>query len=500
MLTMLRRLRGLLFENRGTRQTIVKNVFWLGFGQVASRFIRAAIIIYAARVLGAAEYGVFSYALGLAGFFTIFADVGVNSILTREATQKPGLRSHFFATSFWIKSFLLAGTAIAVIFIAPHFSKIEAAKALIPFVAFLTIFDGIREFSNSFLRALERMELEAFITILTNVAITIAGFVILSFSVSAQALTFSYVASTATGALAAVIILRGEYRKIFSSFKRDLVRPVLRSALPIAFISLFGAFMLNTDMIMLGWWRTAEELGFYSAAQKVLQVLYTFPGILAAALFPTISRLIGQKRSEETRTLTEQSMTTLFLASMPITVGGIVLAGPIMEFLYGAAYAPATIPFRLLMVTIMLTFPGAPLSNLVIAYDKQRAVLLPLIGGSLANVVFDILLIPPFGMAGSAVATIIAQLVSIGFVWRIVKRMNDFRTIRHLPKILIATVVMGAAAFALNLAGVHVIVTIVASALIYFGMLAALKEPLLRELGGIWNSLRGQRVTPSSTE
>ncbi|PIY59464.1 flippase, partial [Candidatus Wolfebacteria bacterium CG_4_10_14_0_8_um_filter_37_11] len=48
-----------------------------------SRLIRAAIIIYAARVLGAAEYGIFSYVLSFAGFFTIFADLGVSPLMTR---------------------------------------------------------------------------------------------------------------------------------------------------------------------------------------------------------------------------------------------------------------------------------------------------------------------------------------------------------------------------------------------------------------------------------
>ena len=143
-MSLLGKLKAVLLENRTTRQTVFKNALWLSFGQIFGRLIRAAIIVYAARVLGAADYGVFSYALGLAGFFTIFADIGINGILTRDASQKPAERSYYFATSFWLKSILLFLTAAAIVFIAPYFSKIEAAKALIPFVALLTIFDGIR--------------------------------------------------------------------------------------------------------------------------------------------------------------------------------------------------------------------------------------------------------------------------------------------------------------------------------------------------------------------
>ena len=57
--------------------------------------------------LGTSEYGVFSYAIGLAGFFTLFADIGINSVLTRNAAQRLGDARAYFATAFWMKVVLL---------------------------------------------------------------------------------------------------------------------------------------------------------------------------------------------------------------------------------------------------------------------------------------------------------------------------------------------------------------------------------------------------------
>ncbi|PIU98388.1 hypothetical protein COS61_01740, partial [Candidatus Wolfebacteria bacterium CG03_land_8_20_14_0_80_40_12] len=81
---MVNNLKELFFKNKGVRQTVAKNVFWLSAGELGSRVFRAFIIIYAARVLGAAEYGVFSYVMALTGFFTLFSDIGVSPLLTRE--------------------------------------------------------------------------------------------------------------------------------------------------------------------------------------------------------------------------------------------------------------------------------------------------------------------------------------------------------------------------------------------------------------------------------
>lgn len=492
MSTLLKKITGTLLENKNTRQTLVKNVVWLSMGQVVSRLVRAAFIIYAARILGATEYGVFSYALGLAGFFTVFADIGINSILTREATQKPDERSAIFATTFWIKATLLAATALIVIFVTPLFSKLEAAKILIPLIAFLTILDGLRDFANSFFRALEKMELEAIVTVVTNVAISAAGFIILAYFANAFSLTLSYVVSAGVGTIVAIYILRNEFRQIIIQFNRRLVRPIMVSALPIALYGLFGAFMLNIDIIMLGIWRTSEDIGYYAAGQRILQVLYTIPGIFASAIFPTIARFIGEKKEREAALATEQSMTLTLALAIPIAVGGTILASSIITFLYGSTYAPAALPFSILAVTAIFTFAGAPLSNIVVAYDAQRKFGMPLIGGSIMNVLFDILLIPPYGMVGSAIATIISQLFTIGSVWIIVRKINRFKIFVHIWRVIIAAILLGIVAFVMDrFLHTHVISTIIISGLIYLATLYVLKEPLIhREARRFFASIR----------
>lgn len=68
---MLKRIKSFLFENQTVRQTVAKNTFWLTVSNVGGRLLRAVIIIYAARVLGAGEWGAFSYAITLAAFLTV---------------------------------------------------------------------------------------------------------------------------------------------------------------------------------------------------------------------------------------------------------------------------------------------------------------------------------------------------------------------------------------------------------------------------------------------
>jgi len=487
---MLTRLKNLLFTNRSTKQTIVKNVFWLSFGQIGSRLIRAIIIIYAARVLGAAEYGVFSYALGLAAFFTIFADLGLSPLLTREIASNSEKRSSIFASAFWLKIFLLAITASLVIFVAPKFSNIKEAIPLLPFVALLVALDNLRDFTFAYFRGIEKMELEGFLVVVMNSVIAIAGFIILSFKQTAGALLFSYIASVAALSIAAFYFIKDLLKRIFKDFNKTIALQFLHNCWPLAFAGLFGIFMLNIDIIMLGWWRTSEEIGYYSASQRVVQIFYTLSGIIATAVFPAFSRFIKQGVFEKAKLLNEKVISLLYLLALPLAVGGIILAQPIIKLLFGKEYLPASLSFQILILTLLIQFPAAVLSNSLTAYNQQRKLAYYTGLGSLSNVLFNALFIPIWGINGAALATVIAQSAYIFPLWLKIKKINNFYTLRHLKKIAASAAIMGVVSFIFNQIRMNVIVNIILSAGFYFALLYLMKEEAIQEIKGLLIKLK----------
>src|SRR3989338_7151402 len=113
-----------LRENQELTRGIFKNTAWLFSGQFFGKLLRIAIVIYAARVLGPASWGAFSYAMSLVAFLTIFTDVGVSGIVTRESAKDPNLSGPYFSTAFFIKLVLLIIGVAALILGAPYLTKI----------------------------------------------------------------------------------------------------------------------------------------------------------------------------------------------------------------------------------------------------------------------------------------------------------------------------------------------------------------------------------------
>ena len=133
----------------------------------------------------------------------------------------------------------------------------------------------------------------------------------------------------------------------------------------------------------------------------------------------------------------------IFLVSVPLSLGGIVLGTQIMTFIFGAAYAAGGLSFKILAATLMFDFSASIIINALFAYDHQKSLIISSAVGGVINVGLDILLIPFFGITGSAVATLVAQIVNNGYLWWAMKKVNPFEVLPRLKKIFVAGIFMG---------------------------------------------------------
>jgi peptidoglycan biosynthesis protein MviN/MurJ (putative lipid II flippase) len=88
-------------------------------------------------------------------------------------------------------------------------------------------------------------------------------------------------------------------------------------------------------------------------------------------------------------------------------------------------------------------------------------------------------------MTGSAIATLIAQILSNSYLWYSMKKLNRFHVLPHVGKIALASVCMAAVTILLFFAHTNILVNIILSGIVYVGMLYVLKESVLSEIKAI---------------
>jgi len=485
---MIEKFKKIFLQNTTLKATVFKNFMWLATSNITSRIIKAALTIYAARALGAAGYGVVSYTLGLAGFFLFFKNIGVDVILTREVAKKTNEQHFYFSTAMVIEAALLVITVFLLLFVAPFFGKIPAAAVLLPYVAIMIIADDIRDMFIAFFRGKEQMEIEALVVVVGNISVAVFGFLALLISPTPIALVMAYAGASLTGAIAATSFLKEFLWGIRKNFQKDLVVPILRSSLPILFASLGGIFMYNVDVIMLGWWRTASEIGWYSAAQKIVGIVSIFPGFIATATYPAFSRLFQEKNVERLQNLVRNIVKINFLIVIPMVVGGLVLRVQLVDFLFGSGYAKATVPLAVFIFSLLASYQTPVLMTIIFALDKQVSVIWYAAVASISNILLSFFLIRSYGMLGAAIAGVVVALIFMALLWRKVSSLTKLQLPASTLKFVPAALLMGGFALVLTNLGLHVLLTIFLSGLLYFGLVQLMGEDLIAEARSIIHS------------
>lgn len=478
-------LKELLFKNSSVRQTVFKNTSWLFIGEIAGRLIRFSIVIYAARLLGAAEYGAFSYALSIAAFLTIFSDLGISPVITKEVARSRERVDVTLGTAVILKGLLVLVNAGILLFILPLVSRLPEANTLFPLLFFVFAFDSFRELGFAISRAFETMEREAYAKVILNMAVAGLGFAFLALAPSARSLMWAYVGGTAIGLAATVWLLRGQLQQISFSFSLMALWRFFKQALPIGLLGILGAIAINTDMIMIGWWEDAAQVGYYAAGQKIILLLYVAPTLLSSAAFPVFSRL-AKSDSAYFRVIFEHILAATYLLAFPIAIGGALTAPELIDLLFGTAYAPAALTLQILFLTILVVYPSTIIPNALFAHDKQNYFLIFTAIGAFGNALLNWFFIPQFGIAGAAIATVVAQLIANAFIWMRMKQTLPFAIVGRLGRIVVATICMGVVILVLQRFNLPTVPLIAAAAAVYFGTLLMLREPMFAEIKRVY--------------
>ncbi len=468
---MFARLRSFLFSNGSPEQTVAKNAFWLGVSQFGARLVRAAFMVYLARLVGAEGYGVISYALSLAALLSAVTDLGISGVITREGSRHHKDQLRYLATGAAAKAGLVVVSGIVLLLWgiagAPH-------AMLLPLVMLVVAFDGVRDLATALYRAQERMEVEAYVQMITNVGIAVLGLVAALAIGTPSWVLIGYAGGCALGAAAAIWPMRSSLGSFRRRYDRSLVRELVRSSWTFGVVGLVGGIMLNADAIMLAWFRPEAEVGYYAAAQRIVQLLYVLPLPLASALFPLVARLADDR--ERFREVVEGATRFLLVLGTGLAVGLLASSGAVIRLLYGEAFEPSANSLALLSLTLVPSFVVASLGNALFALRKERALVWYAVIAVGANVLANLVFIPRWGGPGSAFATLVAQSVLLAYLSYVLRRASGARLFRNLAEIAVGVIAGVVVAVLCIIVGVNGIVVGALAFAAYVAALAALKD------------------------
>ncbi len=165
---------------------------------------------------------------------------------------------------------------------------------------------------------------------------------------------------------------------------------------------------LRLDFILLSVMAGPAVLGVYAIASKFAELVKVPAMALTYVLYPRYSREGGTAAAADARRLLPRAGVSLGAAIVPLWFA----AGWLIPALYGAAFHPAVVPARIILVGLVLEGVAGVLTGFLYGIGRPGLNSWAMGAGLLVTVVLDLLLIPPFGSTGAAVASASAYLVS----------------------------------------------------------------------------------------
>jgi O-antigen/teichoic acid export membrane protein len=166
----------------------------------------------------------------------------------------------------------------------------------------------------------------------------------------------------------------------------------------------------RVDVIILSYFRSTDEVGYYAAAMRLVAFLREVPKSVLLATLPPLSDRYA--RSElEFRLLFERTAKYLLLFSMPVTVGTIVLAPQIITIIFSDGFLPSATFLSTLILSFLPFVALKMVANALTVTDHQKANLQSFWIGVAMNVLLNIVFIPKYGAIAAAWTTVFTTLV-----------------------------------------------------------------------------------------
>ena len=390
-----------------------KNTSWLFAEKILRMVVGLLVGVWVARYLGPEQFGLLSYALSFVALFSIIATFGLDEIVVRELVKDDSRRDDLIGTAFWLKLcgafVVLLLLAFAVIFT----SNDNNTNTLIFIIASALIFQSFNVIDFYF----QSKVMGKFIVYANLISLFVSSIIKITLILNdASLIAFAWVVLFDGFILACGFIY---FFLIHSTFKinnlifyKSTAIDLLKDSWPLIFSGAVLMIQARIDQVMIKEMINSTEVGYYSAAIRLIEAFGFIPVMLKISLYPSI--LNSRKDSYElyqNRLLNFYRLN--FLLFLAVAIPLYLFSEQIVILLFGIEYQSVGILLSLMVIRLFFANMGVARSAYILNENLMVFSLITMTLGTITNIVLNYYWIPLYASKGAIIATIISFFVSI---------------------------------------------------------------------------------------
>ena len=398
-----------------------ENAFLQALFVIGERLIflvpQATTIILLTHLLESSFFGKYSLVLTWIGLFQTAANFGVSEWIAREIGREPHQGPRYFRHSL-VLIVAFSSIAMVVMAVAAWAARYPSDVASSILLAIVSLFPAsIVATCRGVLLANQKAEymmglalVESLILLPLNIywILTEAGLLSFVFTI--------VLAKVVTGLLALKLVQRF-VTPFTGQWDRTFWGQLWKAVLPFGLSGLIVFPSIRFDIFLLSKMATFETLGLYAAASKLMELLFVLPMAFFMVMLPQTARDLSALPAQRTERL-ERSLKWYFAIVIPVGIGVIGFAEPVIVLIYGNTFIDAALLLQIQIFAFLLLTMDVVLAMICKAAGFQRADLKFVLTSSGFNFVLNVLLIPGLMAVGSALALVLSSAIGLILRWR----------------------------------------------------------------------------------
>lgn len=393
---------------------LLKNAVIIYAVEIASRGLVVLFLIYAARIMGVKNFGDFSYAMAILMIASVISEFGASNLLVKMTAQKNSV-----GKNFWTYTFLrVIITVVTVVFVMAYLYAANAEKSFFYFFMFIGIgmvFGCYWQNAGFVLRGLNKMHLDGLIRLSFAFLSSLLSIFSLRLGLGISGIGIAYLISYFVTAIIAHKMIREANMTAFRPvFDPAAFKYLIRVAAIFCGWMIISVFYSRIDTILIKHLKGSEDVGIYSAAARVIDVVMIIPGGIYMGILPILSRAVASNDKKSIESLSRVVMKYMTYLGVFIACCLVSSSNKIIELVYFAGeYWRAVVPLQILACSAVASFVYiVPSALLASAASPQAGVLLSLVA-TVINVIGNIIFIPKWGVVGSSVVRAATEFIGL---------------------------------------------------------------------------------------
>ena len=394
---------GGLSENK---KKVFVNLFWAMTGKIVNMAGALLVGILVARYLGPSQYGLMNYVISYVALFTVISNFGLDDIEIRELSRTPERKEYILGTCFRLRM-IFATIAFLLIILSLFLFEADLYTSIMILIYSVTLYTGSFNIVRNYFTSIVKNEY----VVKSEISRTVIGACIKIILLWIKAPLEYFIIATMFDTILVASGYCISYKKIVGNifewkYDKTIVPFYIKESFPLVLSGAAVIIYQRIDQVMIGNMIDNEAVGYFATAGKFLDLILFLPMVLTQTVTPLLVRAkeYDQKEYEIKK---RQFVSIVVWVSIILAVLVSLLAYWLIFFTYGNKYLMA-VPILQIMAFKTVGMALSSSSGQIIIMERiQKWAFIRNIIGCLICIGLNLLLIPRYGVIGSAWVTII---------------------------------------------------------------------------------------------